>query len=105
MTLRRPKMPFPHEDRLRKMVVEAMQENAPQMYARLKAERKLMQFALMRASSASQQFREQMSLQSPEDTKRIVSAQNEGYLQTVQALNQREYRIAETVLTQALEFP
>ena len=98
-------MPFPTQKKLQEMIVEALKENAPAMYQRLQKEHKLASFALMRALSASRQFSEQMSLVSPEDTKLIVSAQNEGYLQTVQAWTMRQKRIEEAVLAQALEFP
>ena len=96
---------FPQPHKLKEMVLYAMKENAPGMYSRLRKQGKLGQFAQMRASQATKQFNEQMSLMSPADTKQVVSAQNEGYSQTVQAWSRREKRIEESVLAQALEFP
>ncbi|MFH1603525.1 MAG: hypothetical protein ABIH03_06430 [Pseudomonadota bacterium] len=98
-------MPFPTTQKLQEMIIEAMKENAPTMYRRPQKEHQLKKFVLMRASSANQQFNELTSLVSQEDTKRIVLAQKQGYLQTVQAWNARQKAIEETVLAQALEFP
>lgn len=46
----------------------------------------------------------QMSVLGPKETQVIVAAQKAGFLQTVQAWNQRESRLAEAVLAQAFEF-
>ena len=98
-------MPFPTEKKLEEMIRVAMQDSAPQLYARLMKNQELSEFARMRASSATQQFNEQMSLVSPADMRLVLSAQSEGYSQTVQAWTMRQKRIEESVLAQALEFP
>ena len=98
-------MIFPDAPRLRKMIAEAMQEKAPEMYARLKAERKLDQVVADRARAAREQYEEAVSQLGPKETKAIVGAQKAGFLQTVQEWNQRQSRLAEEVLAQALEFP
>lgn len=96
---------FANQDRLKKMLREALEENAPQMSERLRKAGDLERWIEARANWAEDEFNEQMSLMSQEDTKRIVSAQNEGYLQTVQARSARQKQIEERVLEQALEFP
>jgi hypothetical protein len=96
-------MPYP--DKLRKMIAEAMQELAPQMYSRLKASGELGNVVEMRAQAAQEEYDSTMELVSPADQKELHQAQNEGPFAMSQAWNRRESRIVENVLAQATEFP
>lgn len=98
-------MRMPYPDKLRNMIADAMNENAPEMRARLKASGELEQVVEMRAAAAQEQYDAAMELVNPADQREIEKAQSEGPMAVTQAWNARESRIVEQVLSQALEFP
>ena len=93
---------FPNQAELQQMIEEAMQELAPSMYERLKADGTLQQVVAEREDAARQSYLDVVSLMPASEQSRI---QELPYLEQVAALEARSRAAAETAIEQALEFP
>jgi len=93
---------FPNPTELRQMIEEAMQERAPSMYERLKADGTLQQVVAEREDAARQSYLDAVSLIPKDEQSRI---QELPYLEQVHQREARNRAAAETAIEQALEFP
>lgn len=93
---------FPTYKNLLEMIDLAMQEKAPQMYARLEAQGTLKDEINERASLALDSYREATSLESKEE---VQARQKLPPMEIIAAITMKRKIATEIALSQATEFP
>jgi hypothetical protein len=91
---------IPSEKALQAMILQAMQDQAPQLYRELQEAGELATFAEAKAQEMREVFIQEMSVKRMEIAKSPM-----GYVESVQALTSAQNQIWSQVLQNYLEFP
>lgn len=93
---------FPTGKALREIVEQAMQDKAPQMYARLKADGSLRDEISRRMDEAQESYRQAIWTESKES---VLARQKLPPMEQIQERTMQQRAAAEEAIAQATEFP